>query len=86
MSYKVLLRLPEVKDATGLSAPTIYRRIADGTFPRPRKAGPGATGWLPGELEHWAASLPETDDPKDAIARRRDMQRIAPTAVEGLET
>jgi hypothetical protein len=33
MNHK-LLRLPQVKQTTGLSKSTIYARIAEGTFPR----------------------------------------------------
>jgi predicted DNA-binding transcriptional regulator AlpA len=35
-----LLRLRDVKQKTGLGSSTIYRRIADGTFPAPRSLGP----------------------------------------------
>jgi prophage regulatory protein len=35
-----LLRLPEVKQTTGLSKSTIYTRIAEGTFPKQIPLGP----------------------------------------------
>jgi len=35
-----LLRLPQVKAATGLSKSSIYARIAEGTFPKQIPLGP----------------------------------------------
>jgi len=32
--HNKLIRLPQVKSATGLSKSTIYARIAEGTFPK----------------------------------------------------
>jgi prophage regulatory protein len=34
-----LLRIPDVKKASGLARPTIYRDIKRGTFPKPVKLG-----------------------------------------------
>lgn len=34
-----LLRVPDVKKASGLARPTIYRDIRRGTFPKPVKIG-----------------------------------------------
>lgn len=45
-----LLRLPAVKDVTGLSRSTIY---SDPKFPRPVKLGPRAIGWLEEEVVAW---------------------------------
>jgi prophage regulatory protein len=48
-----LLRLPAVKDITGLSRSTIY---TDPNFPRPVKLGPRAIGWLEEEVAAWIAA------------------------------
>jgi prophage regulatory protein len=53
------VRLPEVITLVGLSRPTIYRLIREGSFPSQRKIGGGhASGWLLSEVEAWARSLP----------------------------
>lgn len=53
MTYKIL-RLPKVKDRTGLSRSTIYSRVAEGLFPAPIKlGGKRAVGWLENEIEEW---------------------------------
>lgn len=50
---QVILRLPAVKQYTGLSRSTIYLRIALGTFPKPVSLGGRAVGWLESEVEAW---------------------------------
>jgi len=41
----VILRLPLVKDRTGLSRSSIYVRIKEGTFSEPVNLGARAVGW-----------------------------------------
>jgi prophage regulatory protein len=53
-----LLRLRDVKQKTGLGTSTIYRRIADGTFPVPRSLGPNTVRWLQSEIDTWIEALP----------------------------
>jgi prophage regulatory protein len=48
-----ILRLPEVKQRTGLSTSSIYRRIAQGLFPRSIPIGPRAVGWLASAIDEW---------------------------------
>ena len=43
------LRLPEVRDRTGLSRSTIYVRLAAATFPQPVSLGARAVGWIEAE-------------------------------------
>jgi prophage regulatory protein len=47
-----LIRLPEVKDITGLARATIYRKIQHGKFPRPVKLG-RASAWPASEVHKW---------------------------------
>ena len=53
-----LLRLAEVKTATGLSHSTIYRRMDEGAFPRPVSLGPQTVRWRERDIAAWQASLP----------------------------
>ena len=48
-----ILRLPEVKNRTGLSRSTIYARIAESKFPKPVSLGARAVGWLESEIQDW---------------------------------
>jgi prophage regulatory protein len=52
MTLKIL-RLPAVKQSTGLSRSTIYLRVAQGTFPQPVGLGGRSVGWLEHEVEEW---------------------------------
>lgn len=52
MSHTIL-RLPAVKQSTGLSRSTIYQRVADGGFPKPVSLGDRAVGWLEHEVQEW---------------------------------
>jgi prophage regulatory protein len=53
-----LLRLPEVKTRTGLGRSSIYRLVATGAFPRPRKLAERAVAWRASEIETWIESRP----------------------------
>jgi prophage regulatory protein len=48
-----ILRLPLVKDRTGLSRSSIYDKIPRGEFPRQIKLGPRAVGWRESDIETW---------------------------------
>lgn len=63
-----LLRLRDVKQKTGLGTSTIYRRIADGTFPVPRSLGPNTVRWLQSDIDAWIKSLPPSRVPASANA------------------
>jgi prophage regulatory protein len=60
-----ILRLPDVKSATGLSRSTVYLRIAHGVFPHPVSLGGRAVGWPAHEVEALnaarIASKPDTE-------------------------
>ena len=49
------LRLPQVKEATGLSKSTIYARIAEGTFPKQIPIGPRLVVWVESDIQNWIA-------------------------------
>lgn len=48
-----ILRLPAVKQRTGLSRSTIYLRISDDSFPKPISLGGRAVGWIESEIDDW---------------------------------
>jgi prophage regulatory protein len=54
LSHK-LLRLPQVKQTTGLSKSTIYARIAEGTFPKQIPIGPRLVVWVESDIQNWIA-------------------------------
>ncbi|WP_294312808.1 AlpA family transcriptional regulator [uncultured Sphingomonas sp.] len=54
-----LVRLPEVKDRTGLSRTSIYRKMDAGEFPLAVKLSANAVAWRETELERWIAAPTE---------------------------
>ena len=50
---KRLIRLPEVIKTTGLKRSTIYKKMADGDFPRPVKLGQRSVGWADTAIDQW---------------------------------
>ena len=55
LKYSVL-RLPEVKQQTGLSRSAIYQRITDNNFPKSINLGGRAVGWLASDIQVWIKS------------------------------
>jgi prophage regulatory protein len=54
-SADAIIREPECRELTRLSRMTRYRLERDGLFPKKRKLGPRATGWLRSEIQAWIA-------------------------------
>jgi prophage regulatory protein len=52
MSIKIL-RLPAVKDRSGLSRSSIYLRMSKGEFPKSISLGGRAIGWLEEDINQW---------------------------------
>ena len=48
-----ILRLPEVKQSTGLSRSTIYLRMANNEFPKSISLGGRAIGWFEVDIQNW---------------------------------
>ena len=48
-----LLRLPQVKQTTGLSKSSIYARISEGTFPKQIPLGPRLVVWVESDIQNW---------------------------------
>lgn len=48
-----IIRLKTVLSRTGLSRSTIYRKIAEGTFPSQLKISTHGTGWRESDINRW---------------------------------
>lgn len=59
-SMQRILRLPAVLQATGLGRSTVYRMMAEHTFPAPIKLNKRAVGWRHGDVCEWTKRRPTT--------------------------
>ncbi|MFC0304422.1 helix-turn-helix transcriptional regulator [Rhizorhabdus histidinilytica] len=50
-----LLRIAEVRQRTGLSVPSVYRREAAGTFPARIRTGPRMVAWYESDIDDFVA-------------------------------
>ncbi|MDH4562326.1 AlpA family transcriptional regulator [Pseudomonas sp. BN411] len=57
-----IIRLKDVIDTTGLGRSTIYKYIAEGTFPRPVSLGDRCVGWVESEVQDWVLARVEERD------------------------
>lgn len=65
-----IIRLKEVIDSTGLARSTIYKYIAEGTFPKPVSLGDRCVGWVDSEVHDWIlARIEEHDQTEGTTAR-----------------
>lgn len=51
-----IIRFNTVRDRTGLSRSTIYRKIAEGTFPAQLKISTNGAGWKESDIDRWIAN------------------------------
>jgi prophage regulatory protein len=58
-----IVRLKTVLARTALSRSTIYRKIAEGTFPAQLKISTNGTGWHESDIDRWIAD-PISSPPK----------------------
>jgi prophage regulatory protein len=52
-----LIRMPEAIRRTGLSRPTIYRKMRDGSFPQAVRLSANCIGFYESDVDRWIASL-----------------------------
>lgn len=52
-----LLRLRAVTERVGMSKATLYRKIADGSFPKPVSIGGPSVRWRASDIDAWMRSL-----------------------------
>jgi prophage regulatory protein len=57
---RMFVRLPAVLATTGLGRSTIYRLVAEGSFPSPVKLGRRAVAWRWADIERWGCSRGES--------------------------
>ena len=50
-----IIRFDTVRARTGLSRSTIYRKIAEGTFPAQLKISTNSAGWRESDINRWIA-------------------------------
>lgn len=65
-----IIRLKTVLARTGLSRSTIYRKIADGTFPAHLKISTNAAGWRESDINRWVADPPRWRTPDETAVDR----------------
>lgn len=51
-----IIRLRTVLDRTGLSRSTLYRKIAEGTFPAQIKISINGAGWRESDVNRWVGN------------------------------
>jgi predicted DNA-binding transcriptional regulator AlpA len=73
-----LLRLPEVSAKTGLPRSTIYRKVAQGNFPRIRKLGERTSAFVESEIDEWILARVDCADRCAAPPPRRSKAGGAP--------
>jgi prophage regulatory protein len=56
MSGNRVIRLPAVREVTGMGRTTLYRNIKNGKFPRPIILGARAVGWIEADVQAWLQS------------------------------
>jgi len=61
-----IIRFNTVRARTGLSRSTIYRKIAEGTFPAQLKISTNGAGWRESDINRWI------DDPAGWRQRSRN--------------
>ena len=59
-SIQRFLRLPAVLQATGLGRSTVYRMVAEHTFPAPVKLAKRSVGWRHDDVRQWTIGRPGT--------------------------
>lgn len=55
-----MMRIKQVSTVSGLGRSTIYAYVRLGKFPKPKKLGERAVGWLSGEVYQWVAERAAT--------------------------
>ena len=53
-----ILRIKDVIKITAMSNSTIYELIKSNDFPRPKRIGKRAVGWLENDIQNWVDSRP----------------------------
>lgn len=65
-----IIRMNTVLGRTGLSRSTIYRKIAEGTFPAQLKISTHGAGWRESDIDRWIAN-PVAWRPEEEVGHGR---------------
>ena len=60
-----ILRRDEVSKLTGLARATIYKKVADGSFPEPIRLGARSVGWRLSDIVAWLQAPERRWDPSE---------------------
>ena len=60
-----IVRREEVTRLTGLARATIYKKVADGSFPPPRRLGDRSVGWRASDISDWLQAPERQWDPSE---------------------
>lgn len=55
------LKMRDVMNMTSLGSSTIYRKLEDGIFPRPRELSTKCVRWMESEILEWMRGLPVSE-------------------------
>lgn len=74
-----ILRLPQVRQITGLSRSSIYLRMGEGTFPQTITLGgprARAVGWLASEIQGWVSDRIAESRPTGASSHNDIFRKV----------
>jgi prophage regulatory protein len=71
-----IVRMKTVLARAGLSRSTIYRKIAEGTFPAQVRISVNGAGWRESDIDHWIADPAGWRATNDPTNRRKEDDRI----------
>ena len=60
-----IVRRDEVSRLTGLARATIYKKVADGSFPEPIRLGARSVGWRLSDIVAWLQAPERRWDPSE---------------------
>lgn len=70
LSNEAFIRIHQfVPDVVPTSFATIYRGVADGTFPKPYRIGKSASAWNVGEIREYLRNLKRADEVEAGIQK-----------------
>lgn len=62
-----IIRLKKTLEKTGLGRSTLYKKVAEGTFPQPVPLSDRAVGWVAEEVENWLRARIEERDRQSPV-------------------
>lgn len=73
-----IIRLRTVLDRTGLSRSTVYRKIAEGTFPSQVRISVHGAGWRESAINRWIADpVGYREEMTDQVAQTQKVEKGA---------